>query len=117
MSRVTFVRGRALNSDQLQAFIGLGPTRSVNLQFSSAIRGVGPADSIGKPSVRCCPGGMRFANPPAGVRPVKPLVTILGSLLSVRATIVDATGPSHLGQRRDACRCRRSATPCVLSAK
>src|SRR6266699_7113132 len=58
MSRVILVCGSALNSDQLHALTGRGPTFSVKVQSAGSIRGVGPAVSTGKLSTRCCPGGI-----------------------------------------------------------
>src|SRR3954464_10931378 len=76
MSRVILVRGRALNSDQLHALTGRGPTFSVKVQSAGSIRGVGPAVSTGKLSTRCCPGGIRSDSSDPDWRPVKPRVTI-----------------------------------------
>src|SRR5438876_11086300 len=59
MSRVILVRGSALNSDQLHALTGRGPTLSVKVQSAGSIRGVGPAVSTVKLSTWCCPGGIR----------------------------------------------------------
>src|SRR5262245_7048934 len=76
MSRVILVRGSALNSDQLQALTGRGPTFSVKVQSTGSIRGVGPAVSTGKLSTGCCPGGIRSDSSDPDWRPVKPRVTM-----------------------------------------
>src|SRR3954451_2782573 len=72
MSRVILVRGRALNSDQLHALTGRGPTFSGKVQSAGSIRGVGPAVSTGKLSTRGCPGGIRSDSSDPDWRPVKP---------------------------------------------
>src|ERR1700748_2335874 len=76
ISRVILVRGSALNSDQLHALTGRGPTFSVKVQSAGSIRGVGPAVSTGKLSTRCCPGGIRSDSSDAGWWAVKPRVTM-----------------------------------------
>ena len=76
MSRIILVRGSALNSDQLHALTGRGPTFSVKVQFAASIRGVGPAVSTGKLSTRCCPGGIRSDSSDPDWRPAKPRVTM-----------------------------------------
>src|SRR5262245_20293097 len=76
ISRVTLVRGRALNSDQLHDLTGRGPTFRVKVQSTGSIRGVGPAVRTGKLSTRCCPGGIRSDNSDPDWRPVKPRVTM-----------------------------------------
>src|SRR3954451_16014562 len=76
MSRVILVRGSTLNSDQLHALTGRGPTFSVKVQSAGSIRGVGPAVSTGKLSTRCCPGGIRSNCSDPDWRPVKPRVTM-----------------------------------------
>src|SRR5512132_926424 len=76
MSRVILVRGSALNSDQLHTLTGRGPTFSVKVQSAGSIRGVGPAVSTGKLSMRCCPGGIRSDGSDPDWRPVKPRVTM-----------------------------------------
>src|SRR5262249_52347104 len=76
MSRVILVRGSALNSDQLHALTGRGPTFSVKVQSAGSIRGVGPAVSTGKLSTRCCPGGILSDRSDTDWRPVKPRVTM-----------------------------------------
>src|SRR5215831_5429038 len=76
MSRVILVRGSALNSDQLHALTGRGPTFSVKVQSAESIRGVGPAVSTGKLSTRCWPGGIRSDSSDPDCLPVKPRVTI-----------------------------------------
>src|SRR3954466_13514730 len=81
MSRVILVRGSALNSDQLHALTGRGPTFSVKVQSAGWIRGVGPAVSTGKLSTRCCPGGIRSDRSDPDWRPVKPRVTMASFLL------------------------------------
>src|SRR5205814_471153 len=78
MSRVILVRGSELNSDQLHALIGRGPTFSVKLQSAGSIRGVGPAVSTGKLSTRCCPGGIRSDSSDPDWRPVEPRGTMAG---------------------------------------
>src|SRR3712207_2729308 len=77
MSRVILVCGRARNSAQVQRITGRGPILRVNDQSASEIRGVGPAERTGKPSVSDCPGGTRSDSSGAGRRPVKPLVSIM----------------------------------------
>ncbi len=74
MSRVILVRESALNSDQLQALTGQGPTFSMKVQSAGSIRGVGPA---------ACPGNCRRGAVPGESgpiapdwRPVKPRVTM-----------------------------------------
>src|SRR5436190_16294495 len=76
MSRVILVCGSALNSDQLHALTGRGPTFSVKVQSAGSIRGVGPAVSTGKLSTRCCPGGIRSDSSDPDWRPVNPRVTM-----------------------------------------
>ena len=76
MSRVILVCGSALNSDQLHALTGQGPTFSVKVQSAGSIRGVGPAVSTGRLSTRCCPGRIRSDSSDPDWRPVKPRVTV-----------------------------------------
>src|SRR5258705_13899418 len=72
MSRVILVCGSALNSDQLHALTGRGPTFSLKVQSAGSIRGVAPAVSTGKLSTRCGPGGIRSDGSDPDWRPVKP---------------------------------------------
>ena len=77
MSRVILVCGSALNSAQVHFLTGRGPCLSVNVQSSVRTRGVGPAESTGKPWSRYWPGGMRASVSVGGFRPEeKPRVTI-----------------------------------------
>jgi hypothetical protein len=52
MSRVTSSSGTARNSRHVQDFLVSPPCVIENVQSSSGVCGVGPADSTGKPSVR-----------------------------------------------------------------
>src|ERR1044072_3879551 len=80
MSRVILVRGSALNSDQLHALTGRGPTFRVKVQSAGSIRGVGPAVSTGKLWTRGCPGGIPSDGWDPDWRPVKPRVTMVDFL-------------------------------------
>src|SRR3712207_5376725 len=59
MSTVTVSRGSARNSSQLHDIGRSTAPWMPNVQRSSGVRGVGPADSTGKPLVTYCPGGTR----------------------------------------------------------
>ena len=57
MSTVGVSLGRASSSDQDQRCAAPVSVVTANSQVSSDTRGVGPAESTGKSSVRYCPGG------------------------------------------------------------
>jgi hypothetical protein len=76
MSRVIFDCGSALNSAQVHSLTGLARSFSVNFQPARSTRGVGPAESTGKSSVRYWPGGSLSATSAEGRRPPNPRVTI-----------------------------------------
>src|SRR5579863_8563101 len=78
MSVVIGTEGSALNSGQFHLRISPVSDVSVNSQSSRRTRGVGPAESTGKSSVRYCPGG-RLASL-LRRRPTNPGETIFSSL-------------------------------------
>src|SRR5688572_2511534 len=73
MSTVTVWAGNAVRVGQDQVCRCPASVVMVNSQVSSGMRGVGPAESTGKSSVRYCPGGSDGSDRP---RPVKPGETI-----------------------------------------
>src|SRR3954463_12294542 len=109
MSRVILVRGSALNSHQLHALTGRGPTISVKVQSARSIRGVGPAVSTGKLSTRCCPGGIRSDSSDPDWRPVKPRVTIADLLRAGAGNV--SSGAAAGGRPSPRARRLRSAAP------
>src|SRR4051812_21027765 len=108
ISRVILVRGSALNSDQLHALTGRGPTFSVKVQSAGSIRGVGPAVSTGKLSTRCCPGGIRSDSSDPDWRPVKPRVTMVDFL---RVSVWNRSSGAVASGRRPDPRLRTATTP------
>ncbi len=62
MSTVTVSRGSAWNSSQVQVFRP-SPSPIENVQSSSRVCGVGPAERTGKSCVSYWPGGMRLESP------------------------------------------------------
>lgn len=75
MSLVTDSRGRARNSLQVHRRARSTLPSIERFQRSSGVRGVGPADSTGKPLSTYCPGGTRPVNSPCGRRPRNPRET------------------------------------------
>src|SRR5579859_472908 len=63
MSTLTSSAASSWNSGQVQDFSTSPSLVIENDQRSSRVRGVGPADSTGKSSVRYCPGGTRPSTP------------------------------------------------------
>src|SRR5215475_3838857 len=78
MSTVTSSDGRASSSCQVQLCRAPASVTTVNCHRLRSMRGVGPADSTGKSSVRYCPGGSFGSLWP---RPVKPRDTTAIPLL------------------------------------
>ena len=66
MSTVTSSWGRAWNSSQVHEDAFRTAPCTLKLQLVCRVRGVGPAESTGKPFVTYCPGGTRAAS--AGAR-------------------------------------------------
>src|SRR5689334_4687482 len=88
MSTVTVSEGSAWNCSQVHETGSSIAPRSANSHRSSAVCGVGPAESTGKSSVTYWPGGTRPASASSRRRPLKPLETNpIGSLLVVRRTL------------------------------
>src|SRR2546422_2815448 len=72
MSVVTDSCGSASNSSHVQRATGPSIPRSTKSQVTSAVRGVGPAESTGKSRVSYWPGGSRAAVAPGCRRPRNP---------------------------------------------
>src|SRR5204863_10027206 len=82
MSRVISSLGRARNSSHVQRH---GPSSSPRIEKShrsSAVCGVGPAESTGKSAVTYWPGGTRAGSTSAARRPRNPRETVGAILFS-----------------------------------
>src|SRR5262245_26786164 len=82
--------GRASSSGQLHMWRWPDSVVTPSCQVSRLTRGVGPADSTGKSSVRYCPGGSVTSRRP---RPAKPRVMIAMSAPAVRLHEVEHFAP------------------------
>src|SRR5437588_10863055 len=72
MSTVTFSLGRRLNSSQVQRRGSSTSPSMEKVHCARSARGVGPAESTGKPSTRYCPGGSRELAAGSRRLPLKP---------------------------------------------